>query len=65
MRTAAVSAAATKHLADPDSRVLALLGSGVQAEAHLHALQRVRNFEEVQCGAAPPSTRVALPSGMA
>ena len=48
MRTAAVSAAATKHLAHPDSRVLALLGSGVQAEAHLHALQRVRNFEEVR-----------------
>ena len=48
MRTAAVSAAATKYLAHPDSRVLALLGSGVQAEAHLHALQRVRNFEEVR-----------------
>ncbi len=31
MRTAAVSAAATKYLASPDSRVLALLGSGVQA----------------------------------
>ncbi len=48
MRTAAVSAAATKYLAHPASRVLALLGSGVQAEAHLHALQRVRNFEEVR-----------------
>ena len=31
MRTAAVSAAVTKHLASPDSQVLALLGSGVQA----------------------------------
>jgi len=29
MRTAAVSAAVTKYLAAPDSRVLALLGSGV------------------------------------
>ena len=48
MRTAAVSAAVTKYLAHPTSRVLALLGSGVQAEAHLHALQRVRNFEEVR-----------------
>src|SRR6266849_4344934 len=38
MRTAAVSAAATKLLAAPDSRVLALLGSGVQAGAHLQAL---------------------------
>lgn len=48
MRTAAVSAAATKYLARLGSRVLALLGSGVQAEAHLHALQRVRNFEDVR-----------------
>ena len=37
MRTAAVSAAATQYLAAPDSRVLALLGSGVQAQAHLEA----------------------------
>jgi thiomorpholine-carboxylate dehydrogenase len=35
MRTAAVSAAVTKRLASPESRVLALLGSGVQATAHL------------------------------
>ncbi len=48
MRTAAVSAAATKYLAPPGSRVLALLGSGVQAEAHFHALQRVRDFDEVR-----------------
>jgi ornithine cyclodeaminase/alanine dehydrogenase-like protein (mu-crystallin family) len=48
MRTAAVSAAVTKYLASPESRVLALLGSGVQAEAHLHALSRVRNFAEIR-----------------
>ncbi len=48
MRTAAVSAAATKLLAAPDSRVLALLGSGVQAGAHLQALAQVRNFTEVR-----------------
>jgi len=48
MRTAAVSAAVTKYLAAPDSRVLALLGSGVQAHAHLQALSRVRRFEEVR-----------------
>src|SRR5438034_427848 len=38
MRTAAVSAAATKYLAPPEAQVLALLGSGVQAQAHLEAL---------------------------
>jgi ornithine cyclodeaminase/alanine dehydrogenase-like protein (mu-crystallin family) len=48
MRTAAVSAAATKRLSAPDSRILALLGSGVQARAHLHALRQIRRFEEVR-----------------
>jgi thiomorpholine-carboxylate dehydrogenase len=48
MRTAAVSAAVTSHLASPDSRVLALLGSGVQAKAHLEALAHVRKFDEVR-----------------
>ena len=48
MRTAAVSAAVTKYLAASDSHILALLGSGVQAEAHLHALSQVRNFEEIR-----------------
>jgi ornithine cyclodeaminase/alanine dehydrogenase-like protein (mu-crystallin family) len=48
MRTAAVSAAATRRLAAPDSRILALLGSGVQADAHLRALREVRSFEEIR-----------------
>jgi len=48
MRTAAVSAAVTKHLASPDSHVLALLGSGVQAATHLAALRHVRRFDEVR-----------------
>jgi len=48
MRTAAVSAAATRRLAASDARVLALLGSGVQARAHLEALQQIRHFEEVR-----------------
>ena len=54
MRTAAVSAAATKHLASPASRVLALLGSGVQAKAHLEALARVRDFDEVRVWSRTP-----------
>jgi len=48
MRTAAVSAVATDLLAPADTRVLAILGSGVQARAHVAALQRVRSFEEVR-----------------
>src|SRR5712691_10883841 len=46
MRTAAVSAAATKLLASPDAKVLAILGSGVQARSHLEALRLARQFEE-------------------
>jgi thiomorpholine-carboxylate dehydrogenase len=48
MRTAAVSAAVTKYLAAPDAHVLALVGSGVQAHAHLQALSRVRHFAEIR-----------------
>lgn len=48
MRTAAVSAAATKLLASPDAKVLAMLGSGVQARSHVEALQLVRRFEEIR-----------------
>src|SRR5437867_2683354 len=48
MRTAAVSAAATKLLAPPDAKILAVLGSGVQARSHVEALRLVRQFEEVR-----------------
>jgi thiomorpholine-carboxylate dehydrogenase len=54
MRTAAVSAAVTKRLAPPGSRVLALLGSGVQARAHLDALARVCRFDEVRVWSRTP-----------
>jgi thiomorpholine-carboxylate dehydrogenase len=55
MRTAAVSAAVTERLAPPDSRVLAILGSGVQADAHLAALRRVRAFDEVRVWSRTPA----------
>ena len=48
MRTAAVSAAATKLLASPDSKILAILGSGVQARSHVEAMRLVRQFEEIR-----------------
>jgi ornithine cyclodeaminase/alanine dehydrogenase-like protein (mu-crystallin family) len=47
MRTAAVSAAATELLAAPDAKILAILGSGVQARSHVEALRLVRQFEEI------------------
>src|SRR5438874_11519814 len=48
MRTAAVSAAATKLLASPNAKILAILGSGVQARSHVEALKLVRRFEEIR-----------------
>jgi ornithine cyclodeaminase/alanine dehydrogenase-like protein (mu-crystallin family) len=48
MRTAAVSAVATKLLAPSDSKIFAILGSGVQARSHVDALRLVRQFEEIR-----------------
>ncbi len=48
IRTAAVTALATRLLAREDAGVLAMLGSGVQAQAHLRALALVREFAEVR-----------------
>src|SRR5213595_3105042 len=48
MRTAAVSAAATKLLASPEAKLLAILGSGVQARSHVEALRLVMSFEEIR-----------------
>src|SRR5213076_1486188 len=46
IRTAAVSAVATRHLARDDVRRLAILGAGVQAHTHLESLRVVREFEQ-------------------
>jgi thiomorpholine-carboxylate dehydrogenase len=48
MRTAAVSAVATKLLARADTHILTILGSGVQARSHLEAVRLVREFREVR-----------------
>jgi ornithine cyclodeaminase len=47
-RTAAVSAVSVKYLARPDARVLAIIGSGVQARSHLDAIRHVRPLAEVR-----------------
>jgi thiomorpholine-carboxylate dehydrogenase len=54
MRTAAVSAVAVEHLASKDAKVLAVLGSGVQARSHLRALSVVRKFDEVRVWSRSP-----------
>ena len=54
MRTAAVSAVATKLLSPPSGRSLAILGSGVQARAHFRALTLVRQFAEIRVWSRDP-----------
>ena len=48
IRTAAVTALATRLLAREDATELAIIGSGVQARAHLQALMMVRPFTAVR-----------------
>jgi ornithine cyclodeaminase len=48
IRTAAVSGVATRLLASKNAENLAILGSGVQAAAHLEAMRAVRNIQRVR-----------------
>jgi thiomorpholine-carboxylate dehydrogenase len=54
MRTAAVSAAVTRRLMSANGGVLAILGSGVQARAHLTALSHIRRFDEIRVWSRTP-----------
>jgi ornithine cyclodeaminase len=55
IRTAAVSGLATRALARPEARTLALLGSGVQATTHLEAMALVRPLERVRVWSRDPA----------
>jgi ornithine cyclodeaminase len=48
MRTAAAAALATRLLARPDARVLAILGTGVQSRSAQEMFPRARDFAEVR-----------------
>jgi alanine dehydrogenase len=48
MRTAAAAALATRMLARPDARVLAILGTGVQSRSAQEMFPRARDFAEVR-----------------
>jgi ornithine cyclodeaminase len=48
IRTAAVSAVATSLLANAAADVLAIIGTGVQAKAHLHAIVGTRPLAEIR-----------------
>ena len=48
IRTGAASGVATKYMARPDARTVAVIGSGYQAETQLEAICRVRPVERVR-----------------
>lgn len=60
IRTAAVSAVATKLLARPEAGDLAIIGSGVQARTHLEALSLVRDLRRVRVWSPTPENRQAF-----
>ena len=47
-RTAAVSAVSARHLARKDAGIVAIIGSGVQARSHAHALSKVLTIRELR-----------------
>ena len=48
VRTAAAAALSARLVARPDSRVLAILGAGVQGQHHLEAMRRGGEFHEIR-----------------
>ena len=61
IRTAAVSAVATKILAREDSSVLAILGAGVQARSHAASIPLVRPIREIRVFSRTPSKAQRIP----
>ncbi|HTY41772.1 MAG TPA: ornithine cyclodeaminase family protein [Thermoanaerobaculia bacterium] len=60
VRTAAVTALATRHLAREDAGDLALVGSGVQARTHLEAMLLVRRIRRVRVASKTPARAKAF-----
>jgi ornithine cyclodeaminase len=56
LRTAAVSALATRYLAREDSRQLVVFGAGVQASGHIEAMTTVRPIESTAIVASSPAS---------
>ncbi|SDE03383.1 ornithine cyclodeaminase family protein [Ruegeria marina] len=65
IRTAAATAVATRALARPDARVLALIGTGEQAESHVEALTLVRDVSEIRIAGRTPERAAEFARRMA
>jgi len=65
IRTAAVSALATRLLAREDAHTLAIIGAGVQGKTHLEAIPLVRNINDVRIVSRTRAKAEALAGGVA
>ena len=63
IRTAAVSALATRLLARDDASVLAIIGTGVQARKHLESIPLVRRVAQVLVAGSTPDRARAFVNG--
>src|SRR2546423_5116052 len=61
-RTAAAAALAARLLARADAKILAIIGTGVQARTHARAFAPVREWEEVRVAGRDPDMTAALPA---
>ena len=60
IRTAGAAAVSVRHLAREGSRVLAIIGAGVQGHAHLEIYPRVRDFREIRIASRNPDSSKKL-----
>jgi ornithine cyclodeaminase len=60
IRTAAVSAVATRALARPGARRVAILGAGVQARAHVEAMRAILDEPEIRVWSRTAANATAL-----
>jgi alanine dehydrogenase len=59
-RTAAAAALAARLLARPDAKVLAIIGTGVQARSHARAFSHIREWAEIRIAGRDPAKAEAL-----
>jgi alanine dehydrogenase len=59
-RTAAAAALAARLLARPDAKVLAIIGTGVQARSHVRAFSHIREWGEIRIAGRDPAKAEAL-----
>ena len=60
MRTGGAAAVSVRLLARPDSKILAILGAGVQGHSHLATVPLVREFSEIRVASRNPERAAEL-----